>query len=143
MSKYARNSWKMSKRNGSSSFISSDETNKSSIEDDIPANPSVLPDVEAMESAELWNVLEIARPIGCADLENCKLCRSNLILVKIGGNIQYIDRKCYFEHFRFHFPVICEEFHRRGKCGFEQRTGRECSRRHERAPLYKKSVNIA
>ena len=74
MSKYAKNSWKMNKRTGGS--ISFEETNKSSADDDMPTNPSVLPDVDAEPC------LEFAKSKVCTAGGKCKLdhqrklCRS-------------------------------------------------------------------
>ena len=139
MSKYAKNSWKMSKRTGGS--ISSGETNKSSIEDDIPTNPSVLADDESVEIAD--PCLEFAKRKVCTAGEKCKLdhqrklCRS--FLVRGECSLQANGRKCHFGHFQ----EMCGEFQRRGECSFERRTGRECFKRHQRALLYKKGVKIA
>ena len=122
--------------------ISSEDTNKSSIEDDISANLPALTDAEPTERPE--PCIQFAKQKVCMDGENCKLdhqrklCRSFLLR----GECSFEDnfgRKCNFEHFQ----EICEEFRRRGKCGFEKRTGKECIRRHERGTLYKKGVSIA
>ena len=139
MSKYAKNSWKMSKKTGGS--ISSDESNKSSIEDNKLNNSPVLLDVEAVDGAE--PCLDFAKRKVCTAGGKCKLdhqrklCRS--FLVRGECSLQVNGRKCYFEHFQ----EICGEFQRMGECGFERRTGERCVRRHLRALLYKKGVKIA
>ena len=140
MSKFAKNSWKMNKINGSS--VTSSDTSLVSVEEEIPAHAVVAEDITQEVTAE--PCIQWAKHKACTLGENCKLdhqrklCRSFLMKGECSFESN-TGRKCYFEHFQ----EICEEFQRRGKCGFEKRTERKCIKKHERPSLYKNGITFA
>ena len=138
MSKFARN---RNKRNGGSSISSDTSTSMATIEEDMDTNTTNVDDVVQIEIAE--PCVQFAKKKTCTAGENCKLDHERKLclsfLVRGECHLETSGRKCFFEH----FMENCRDFQKRGKCDFEERTGRKCSRRHERGTLYKKGLKLA